>query len=169
MAFSWFTPPFYPRWVNSPAYGHPTHSDVRPFSFFDWFSSFQFSMVIHNDMATPASSVVTSGGGKSPASLASRLTCKICGATFVYPGSFTKHMQRHEMSNKRNQESTSSAGVSSPLALPTASMALACQKGLQQVAPQPVVSPSTSTSMTHGYFANSRGKYDVIDDNRHLI
>jgi hypothetical protein len=122
-----------------------------------------FSMVIHDDMATPVSTVVTSGGGKSPASLASRLTCKICGATFVYPGSFTKHMQRHEMTNKRNQESTSSGSVSSPLAPPTASLALACQKGLQQVAPQPVVSPSTSPAMTHGYFTNSRGKYDVID------
>ncbi|XP_065836036.1 uncharacterized protein [Oscarella lobularis] len=29
----------------------------------------------------------------------SRLVCKVCGASFVYPGSYAKHMQKHEMTS----------------------------------------------------------------------
>lgn len=166
MAFSWCAPSFYPNLVKPECHTGPArHSDVRLFRGSDWFSSVQFSMVIHDDMATPASSVATSGGGKSQASLSSqRLTCKICGATFVYPGSFTKHMQRHEMSNKRNQESSSSP-ILAPYSTPVSSMVLSSQKGLQQVAPQPVSPVATvatiAPSMSHGYFANSRGKCHI--------
>ena len=117
-------------------------------------------MVIHEDMATPASSVATSSGGKSPSAQTSqRLTCKICGATFVYPGSFTKHMQRHEMSNKRSQESSPSP---SSMLMSDSTPSMVTSKSLQQVVPQPpAVSPSTAPSMNHSYFPNSRGEHDI--------
>ncbi|XP_062513256.1 uncharacterized protein LOC134189041 isoform X2 [Corticium candelabrum] len=121
-------------------------------------------MVIHEDMATPASSVATSSGGKSPSAQTSqRLTCKICGATFVYPGSFTKHMQRHEMSNKRSQESSPSP---SSMLMSDSTPSMVTSKSLQQVVPQPpAVSPSTAPSMNHSYFPNSREVEEVSASN----
>eukprot|EP00118_Oscarella_pearsei_P004054 m.16838 g.16838 ORF g.16838 m.16838 type:complete len:1139 (+) comp27160_c0_seq1:166-3582(+) len=63
----------------------------------------------------------------------SRLICKVCGASFVYPGSYAKHMQKHEMAVSGKDE--------------------ASPGGFQKKTPTPqrLIAPAT-VAPTHSYY-----------------